>query len=76
MVHIITMVTSIAHIDIGGYKTPVCTLKPPPLSRVGSFLYPKSNHCIAVPQKILENPKKVSDDPKKRFLIVQCTAGT
>ena len=51
----ITMLTYIAHIDIGEYKNPLNALKQSVLPCFGFFLYPKNKHEI---------PKMMPDDPK------------
>ena len=58
MVHMITMFTPLAHIDIGEYKNPFITFKLPQLPRFGSFLYPKDKREI--PKKLLGDPKKAA----------------
>ena len=49
----ITMLTFVAHIDIGEHKTPFNTLKSSPITKF--FLYPKNRGEI--PKKLLDNPK-------------------
>ena len=55
MVHMITMLTYIAQIDIGEYKNLFNALKQPWLPCFGFFLYPKNRREI---------PKMMLDDPK------------
>ena len=46
MAHIITMLTSIEHIDIGEYKKPLHTLKASPFTRFLLLFFPKNKHQI------------------------------
>ena len=54
-VHMISMFTSIAHIDIGEYKKTFKYLETTPNYPVLGFLYPKNKREI--PKKLPDNPK-------------------
>ena len=71
MVDMITMLTSVPHINIEEYKNPVNTLKPPSLTRFAFFCTIKISVrfqviCLMIPKNMSYNPqKKVLDNPKK-----------
>ena len=63
MVHMITIWTYKAHIDIGEYKTPIKYPKTAP------FLYPK--HKCQIPNMLPDNPKKDARRSQKGALQSQ-----
>ena len=57
MITMITMLTCIAHIDVGEYKSHLQTLKQRPLHYIGSFWYSENKHEIPkiMPDNIKNN---------------------